>query len=50
LQLVSLFEYLQTAVLALILYFGMIVRGLLFSELAGSSRRARAFRYKAGGH
>ena len=29
---------------SLALYFAMIVRGLLFLELAGSSRRARAFR------
>jgi hypothetical protein len=28
----------------LTLYFAMIVRGLLFQELATSSRRARAFR------
>jgi len=41
--------YLQAAVLALIVYFGMVVRGLLFVDLAGSSRRARAFRYRAGG-
>lgn len=45
----SVAGYLQTAALGLILYFGMIVRGLLFNELAGSSRRARAFRYRAGG-
>jgi hypothetical protein len=30
------------------LYFAMIVRGLLFQELATSSRRARAFRRAAG--
>ena len=34
--------------LGLALYFAMIVRGLLFQELATSSRRARAFRRAAG--
>jgi hypothetical protein len=33
---------------SLALYFAMIVRGLLFLELAASSRRARAFRRAAG--
>jgi hypothetical protein len=41
--------YVQTALFGLVLYFGMVVRGLLFAELASSSRRARAFRYRAGG-
>jgi hypothetical protein len=31
------------------LYFAMIVRGLLFQELASSGRRARAFRRRAAG-
>lgn len=39
---------LQTAVLALFGYFAMVLRGLLFIELAGSSRRGRAFRYRTG--
>jgi hypothetical protein len=38
----------QSALLALFLYFVMVVRGLLFIELDGSSRRARIFRYKMG--
>jgi hypothetical protein len=39
---------LQNALLALFLYFAMVVRGLLFIELDGSTRRARSFRYKMG--
>ncbi len=39
----------QTAVLALLVYFAMVMRGLLFLELHGSSRRGRAFRHRAGG-
>jgi hypothetical protein len=35
-------------VTGVVLYFAMIVRGLLFQELATSSRRARAFRRAAG--
>jgi len=38
----------QTAVTALFLYFAMVVRGLLFIELDGSSRRSRIFRHKMG--
>ncbi len=37
------------AALGLVLYFGMIVRGLLFLELASSGRRAREFRRRAAG-
>jgi hypothetical protein len=33
---------------ALLVYFVMVVRGLLFLELADSSRRSRLFRYRAG--
>jgi hypothetical protein len=33
----------------IVLYFAMIVRGLLFLELASSSRRAREFRRRAAG-
>ncbi len=39
----------RTALLALWVYFMMVARGLLFLELDGSSRRARAFRHRAGG-
>jgi len=35
------------ALLALCLYFTMVMRGLLFLELHGSSRRARLFRWRA---
>lgn len=41
--------WVQLGVLALMVYFIMVVRGLLFLELHGSSRRSRAFRYRAGG-
>lgn len=38
----------QDAVLALFVYFTMVVRGLLFIELDGSTRRSRRFRHKMG--
>ncbi|MBI2963318.1 MAG: hypothetical protein HYY35_06135 [Deltaproteobacteria bacterium] len=38
---------LRSAVLALYVYFAMVMRGLLFQELYGSSRRSRLFRWKA---
>lgn len=38
----------QLAALALFLYFAMVVRGLLFIELDGSTRRSRIFRHKVG--
>jgi hypothetical protein len=38
----------QTAGVALFVYFAMVVRGLLFLELSGSSRRGRAFRRRMG--
>lgn len=38
----------QSAAVALFVYFAMIVRGLLFIELDGSSRRSRIFRHKMG--
>jgi hypothetical protein len=41
--------YGQSAVIGLLIYFAMVMRGLLFLELAESSRRSRAFRYRAGG-
>jgi hypothetical protein len=40
---------LQYSLAALLIYLAMVMRGLLFAELAGSSRRSRAFRYRAGG-
>src|SRR6266850_2062053 len=40
---------LADALVGFILYFGMIVRGLLFLELASSGRRAREFRRRAAG-
>lgn len=41
-------QLLQGALIALFLYFAMVVRGFLFIELDGSSRRARAFRHRMG--
>jgi len=38
---------LHSALLGALLYLALIVRGLLFIELHGSSRRGRAFRYRA---
>jgi hypothetical protein len=38
----------QMAVTALFVYFAMVMRGLLFIELSGSTRRARAFRHRMG--
>lgn len=38
----------RSAATALFLYFAMVVRGLLFLELDGTSRRARIFRHKMG--
>jgi len=38
----------QLAALSLFLYFTMIVRGLLFMDLDGSTRRSRIFRHKMG--
>ncbi|MGH7805946.1 MAG: hypothetical protein ACREQJ_16480 [Candidatus Binatia bacterium] len=39
---------LHAAAHALYLYFAMAVRGFLFLELAGSTRRSRAFRHRMG--
>ena len=39
----------RMALVALWVYFMMVARGLLFLELHGSTRRARAFRHRAGG-
>jgi hypothetical protein len=38
--------YAQEAALALLLYFTMVMRGLLFIELHGSTHRGRAFKYR----
>ena len=38
--------WLKNGLVALLVYFAMVVRGLLFVELCGSSRRSRAFRYR----
>lgn len=38
----------QQALMALFVYFAMVVRGLLFIELSGTTRRGRAFRRKMG--
>jgi hypothetical protein len=45
----GLLAWLRTALIALLVYFVMVVRGLLFLELWGSSRRSRAFRYRIDG-
>ena len=42
-------SYVQLAVVSLLIYFTMVMRGLLFLELYGSSRRGRAFKYRSGG-
>jgi hypothetical protein len=41
--------YAQEAALALLLYFTMVMRGLLFIELYGSTHRGRAFKYRMNG-
>jgi hypothetical protein len=38
----------KNALIGLFVYFAMVMRGLIFIELYGSSRRARAFRHRAG--
>lgn len=42
-------SYLQLAAVSLLIYFTMIMRGLLFLELHGTSRRGRAFKYRIEG-
>jgi len=49
LPLAGALAWLRTAVVALLIYFAMVVRGLLFVELHGTSRRGRAFRHRMGG-
>jgi hypothetical protein len=41
--------WLKLALVALLVSYTMVVRGLLFLELDGSSRRSRAFRQRMGG-
>jgi len=41
--------YAQRAALGLLVYFTMVMRGLLFIELHGSTHRSRVFKYRAGG-
>jgi hypothetical protein len=41
-------QVVQIMATALFLYFAMVVRGLLFIELDGSTRRSRIFRHKMG--
>jgi hypothetical protein len=41
--------WLKLALVALLVSYTMVVRGLLFLELHGSSRRSRAFRQRMGG-
>lgn len=41
-------QLVRSALMALFLYFAMVVRGLLFIELDGSTRRARIFRHRMG--
>ncbi|MBI4517677.1 MAG: hypothetical protein HY699_17870 [Deltaproteobacteria bacterium] len=40
--------WVQTGLGALLVYFAMVMRGLLFIELHGSTRRGRAFRHRMG--
>ncbi len=41
--------YMREAVMALLVYFTMVMRGLLFIELHGSTHRGRAFKHRMGG-
>lgn len=41
--------YLQRAFVGLLVYYVMVMRGLLFLELHGSTHRSRAFKYRAQG-
>jgi len=44
-----LLQWPKLAAIALLVYYTMVVRGLLFLELHGSTRRSRAFRHRMGG-
>ena len=48
LPLEGVLEWLQIGATALLIYFVMVMRGLLFIELHGTSRRSRAFRHRMG--
>jgi hypothetical protein len=41
--------WVKLALVALLVAYAMVVRGLLFLELHGSSRRSRAFRARMSG-
>jgi hypothetical protein len=49
LQLPAPLSWGQEALVALLVYFAMVLRGLLFLDLHGSTRRARVFRHRMGG-
>jgi hypothetical protein len=40
--------FVRAALLGLLVYFTMVMRGLLFIELHGSTQRGRAFKYRSG--
>ncbi|HYD47242.1 MAG TPA: hypothetical protein VEB21_02780 [Terriglobales bacterium] len=40
-------ELLKTGLISLLIYYAMVMRGLLFQELSTSSYRSRAFKYRA---
>lgn len=42
----GVFVYVRFAVLGLLIYFTMVMRGFLFLELHGSTHRGRAFKYR----
>lgn len=44
----GMLDLVRLAVLSLYLYYAMVVRGLLFLELYGTTRRSRAYRYRSG--
>jgi hypothetical protein len=46
--LVGVSSHTQRVLGSLFFYFTMVVRGLLFIELDGSTRRSRIFRHKMG--
>jgi len=48
LPLAGVLVWLQTGFTALLVYFVMVMRGLLFLELHGTTRRSRAFRHRVG--
>ena len=48
LPLEGVLQWVQIGATALLIYFVMVMRGLLFLELHGTSRRSRAFRHRMG--